>query len=633
MNWNDYYLWAALVLLIEVFYHFIKQRTLWDKNSRVFIEIVILGILHCLLGIGMTRLQMLQIEVKNEVILALAAGHYLVNTAIPFEMLRFTLTMCDDYERQERRITRVGLVMWLTGAILILASIRTGFVSLAENVLPRSGMFFDMYSAFLMIYFTFNLCFLMRIRKLLGKEEIKAFLEANAIVGLGLFSQQYLHIQLFFGFAMAIAILVIYILVKNPHAYMDEETLVFNEHYFRIWMRDRKNHWKGSLLVIDFYNLESINFIYSGDQKLIVKIAGQLNELKGNLPMFRVAPGRFVLCSQGGKELDNLTQKLERWLERGGVYSGKNYVKCRALVTEVQLLRIEDIKELKAYTDFLVNYALTREYSKTLYDSAELKKRFDYEMEIEHFLNTAVEQDLFQVWYQPIYSMERKGYVSLEGLSRLKHPALGWISPELFIKIAVKNGWSTKITQLQLEKVCRFIKDNESALQGIHNIKINLSPCELLETGYCEKLLAIIRENAIPFSRIQFEITETTATQYTKETFDFIKTLQMAGVGLCLDDFGSGYANLNTVLRLPYSTVKIDRSLLQGICDSPQKADFYKDLFGIIKKQGFSVVAEGVETEPEAKLLSGWNIDLFQGYYFSKPLPEEELIPLLRKEN
>ena len=84
MNWNDYYLWAALVLLIEVFYHFIKQRTLWDKNSRVFVEIVILGILHCLLGIGMTRLQMLQIEVKNEVILALAAGHYLVNTAIPF---------------------------------------------------------------------------------------------------------------------------------------------------------------------------------------------------------------------------------------------------------------------------------------------------------------------------------------------------------------------------------------------------------------------------------------------------------------------------------------------------------------------------------------------------------------------
>ena len=95
---------------------------------------------------------------------------------------------------------------------------------------------------------------------------------------------------------------------------------------------------------------------------------------------------------------------------------------------------------------------------------------------------------------------------------------------------------------------------------------------------------------------------------------------------LCLDDFGSGYANLNTVLSLPYSVVKMDRSLLRGICESSKKADFYKDVFGIIKKQGFLVVAEGVETEQEAKLLSGWDVDLFQGYYFSKPLPEEEII-------
>ena len=98
---------------------------------------------------------------------------------------------------------------------------------------------------------------------------------------------------------------------------------------------------------------------------------------------------------------------------------------------------------------------------------------------------------------------------------------------------------------------------------------------------------------------------------------------------ICLDDFGSGYANLNTVLSLPYSTVKMDRSLLRGICESPKKADFYRDLCEVIKKQGFLIVAEGVETEQEARLLSEWSIDFFQGYYFSKPLSDKEIIQLL----
>lgn len=627
MNGNDYFLWAALVLLLEVFYHFLKQRTLWDKNSRVFMAIVILGILHCVLSIGLIHLQMMRQAENNQIISVVAALVYLINTALPFEILRFAATMCDDYERQEKRITWVGLTLWLLGAVLIVADIPLEIISFAEDGVLQSGTFYALYSVFLIFYFCFDLCFVVKCRKRLGKEKTRALLEANIIAVVGLISQRYLYIRRFFGFTLAIGALVIYILLKSPHAYIDAETHVFNANYFRVWMRDRKNHWKGSLLVIDFYHLEALGFIYMGYalEKLNVEIAEHLYELKGKSPLFHVAPNRFVLCTQGNGELAWLMQKIEGWLQRG-LHIEQKYIKCRAILTEVQLGHVENINELKAYTDFLANQASPEEAIALVYDSEELKERFNYETEIEHFLHTAIEKDLFQVWYQPIYSMRHKKYVSLEALSRLEHPKLGWISPELFIRIAVKNGWSTKITLLQLKKVCRFIKDNQEALREIHNIKINLSPSELLETGFGEKLLSITREHSIPFSKIQFEVTETTATQYTRETFAFIRGLQKEGVWLCLDDFGSGYANLNTVLSLPYSVVKIDRSLLRGICESSKKADFYKDVFGIIKKQGFLVVAEGVETEQEAKLLSGWDVDLFQGYYFSKPLPEEEII-------
>lgn len=630
MNWNDYFLWAALILFIELFFHFLRQRTLWDKNSKVFVIIVVLGILHCLLGIALTRLQMFQLEKNNQIILVLAALIYLIHITLPFELLRFTLTMCHDYERQEKQITLAGFAAWVFGAILVIADTQTTIISFADQGLLRAGTFFEIYSVSLMIYFILNLCFALKCRKRIGKEETKALLEANAIAVLGLFIQQFLHIQLFLGFAMAIASLVLYILLKNPYAYIDEETNVFNANYFRVWMRDRENHWKGSLLVVDFHNLEYAGYIYIGqtEKKLIVEIAEQLNKLGGNLPMFYVSSNRFVYCSQDSSELTELTKKITHWLKQGVFIDNKN-LKCRALLTEVDLEHTKNIKELKAYTDFLIRRALMRKDVTVMNDSFELKKRFDYELEVEHFLYTAIKKDLFQVWYQPVYSAAHKRYVSLEALSRLKHPVLGWISPELFIQIAVENGWATTITQLQLTKICRFIKENEKSLENIRNIKINLSPCELLEPGYCEKLLSIIRAYAIPFSKIQFEITETTATEYTQETFQFIRQLQKEGMKICLDDFGSGYANLNTVLSLPYSTVKMDRSLLRGICESAKKADFYRDLCKVIKKQGFLIVAEGVETEQEARLLSEWSIDFFQGYYFSKPLSDQEIIQLL----
>lgn len=592
--------------------------------------IVVLGILHCLLGIGLTRIQMQQSSEHNQIILILAAFNYLVNTAIPFEMLRFTVTLCDGYEKQEKRISLAGLGVWLFGAALIVMNMRLGLISFVENGWLRTGKFFYAYSAFLMIYLIYNLYFVIKCRKWLHQEEMKALIEANAILLLGLFFQQYLRVQLFWGFALAIAVLVIYILMKSPHTYMDNGINVFNLNYFRIWLQDRKNHWRGAQLAIDFYNLESISYIYANTsiQNLIAKIANELSEQFENLPLFHVLLNRFIICVQNSEELPETIRKIEGWLEQGICLDGK-FVKVPAIVAEVQVGHLKDTTELRVYTDFLIEHALAAKNAVTIHDSAELKSRFDYEMEIKQFLNTAIEKDLFEVWYQPIYSIKQKRYVSLEALSRLKHPEFGWISPELFIQIAVKNGLETKITQLQLIKICHFIKNNEHVLKNMENIKINLSPCELLETGYCEKLLSILREQDIPCSKIQFEITEATATQYTQEVFSFIRKLQEHGVGLCLDDFGTGYANLNAVLSLPYSTIKIDRSLLQGICTSSKKADFYKDMTEIIKKQGFLIVAEGVESEQEARLLSEWKIDYFQGYYFSKPLPGDEVVVMI----
>ena len=120
--------------------------------------------------------------------------------------------------------------------------------------------------------------------------------------------------------------------------------------------------------------------------------------------------------------------------------------------------------------------------------------------------------------------------------------------------------------------------------------------------------------------------------RYEKEVEHFLKNavedFQNAGIGLCLDDFGSGYANLNAVLKLPFDVVKMDRSLLTGITCDEQAAIFYRSIVMVMQNMGYMIVAEGAETEEEVNLLRSWGVDMVQGYYFSRPLPEKELLKL-----
>ena len=163
----------------------------------------------------------------------------------------------------------------------------------------------------------------------------------------------------------------------------------------------------------------------------------------------------------------------------------------------------------------------------------------------------------------------------------------------------------------------------------IENIKINLSPMELLKEGHSQRLIQLLEEYDLPGSFFQMEITETVATEYSENMYQAIAAFEKAGVGLCMDDFGAGYANLNTVLKFPFKVVKLDRSLLEGICEQEQKAVFYRSIVSVLQDIGYYVVSEGVETVEQLSLLTEWGVDMVQGYYFSPPVPADKIQALL----
>ena len=183
----------------------------------------------------------------------------------------------------------------------------------------------------------------------------------------------------------------------------------------------------------------------------------------------------------------------------------------------------------------------------------------------------------------------------------------------------------------QLHNICRFVKENSDILSMVDNIKINFSPLQLMKLDYCQKMIQIIKSYDLPCSFFQIEITETVATEYNASLHQVIKEFNNANIKICLDDFGSGYANFNTVLKVPFSTIKLDRSLLFDICDDPKVASFYRNISNSLIDMGYKVVAEGVETKVELDLLRRWGIDYIQGYYFSKPVSSKEIMNILKK--
>ena len=163
----------------------------------------------------------------------------------------------------------------------------------------------------------------------------------------------------------------------------------------------------------------------------------------------------------------------------------------------------------------------------------------------------------------------------------------------------------------------------------IQHINFNLSPADLLRNDFSRQITGIIREFSLPFSFFQMEITETVATEYSDQLYHLTEEFKACGIRLSLDDFGSGYANLNTVLRLPFSCIKLDRSLLNGILEDKNTELFYKNIVASLKVMDYDVISEGVEHKKEVELLKSLGVNMIQGYYFSKPLPPEELLKLL----
>ena len=234
------------------------------------------------------------------------------------------------------------------------------------------------------------------------------------------------------------------------------------------------------------------------------------------------------------------------------------------------------------------------------------------------------------MYLQPKYSILKNEIIGAEALVRWRHPERGMIYPNQFIPIIEENGFIKKVDYYIWAEACRFIKKCETA--GIRNcpVSVNVSRIHLRDDECVQVLSELIEESGISKALLELEITETVDDQQVS-----MKALQLKeeGFTLLMDDFGSGYSSLNILLETPFDVIKLDKKFMENMMVSGKGRLILEQVVSMANKLSLGLLAEGVETKEQIDLLQSIGCDQVQGYYYAKPMPEEEFFALLEKQH
>ena len=244
-------------------------------------------------------------------------------------------------------------------------------------------------------------------------------------------------------------------------------------------------------------------------------------------------------------------------------------------------------------------------------------------------LRRALEQEQFAVLYQPVVSLETGKMVGAEALLRWHDPQRGLIGPDQFVPLAEETGLIVPIGTWVLERACRDAAGWNEVSAVPLSVSVNVSGRQLEAPGLVAAVERALGNSGLPAARLILEITETALIGDFDASLANLDALRQLGIGLAIDDFGTGYSSLSYLSRLPVDVIKIDKSFVRGLATDSAGATIVTAITTMIRTLGFRVLAEGVETHEQAAALRTMPCDLVQGFFFARPVPQDEMVAMI----
>ncbi|MBR1508019.1 MAG: EAL domain-containing protein [Eubacterium sp.] len=251
-------------------------------------------------------------------------------------------------------------------------------------------------------------------------------------------------------------------------------------------------------------------------------------------------------------------------------------------------------------------------------------------MEVEKALIRGLREDEFEVYYQPTFYTEDFKLYGAEALLRLKDSVIGNVPPDEFIPVAEQMGLIDEISEFVLRDVCKFLASGVPQKFGMESINVNLSVLQCLKKDFAEKIKELVKSYKLSEDLVNFEITESVEPDDYEILSKVMGDLKKAGFHFSMDDYGTGYSNMQSSFSLDFDIVKIDKSILWAAEKNEFGRIVLENSINMIRKMDRKIVVEGVETKEQIEMLKKLKVEYLQGYYFSKPVPKDELIEILK---
>jgi diguanylate cyclase (GGDEF)-like protein len=274
-----------------------------------------------------------------------------------------------------------------------------------------------------------------------------------------------------------------------------------------------------------------------------------------------------------------------------------------------------DAKELLTFADLALYEVKQNGKNDFCVFNASMRASHQRRKDLETELNAAIASDALELFYQPILALKSRKIVGYEALMRWNHPRRGLLPPSEFIPMAEDAGLMVALGEWAIGRACR----QASVLPNELRVSVNISPTQLRSAGIVQSVRNALAETSLVPHRLVLEVTETAILSNEAIASRVISELQALGVTLALDDFGTGYSSLSYLQHYVFSEIKIDSSFVSGIGTKPVNLAIIRGIIGIARDIGIDVVAEGIETEAQAKTLLAEGCGYVQGYLFSKP--------------
>ncbi|WP_029406539.1 EAL domain-containing protein [Thiomicrorhabdus sp. Milos-T2] len=390
-----------------------------------------------------------------------------------------------------------------------------------------------------------------------------------------------------------------------------------------------------SLMFIDLDNFKHINdtFGHSTGDQLLIEVSKRLKSFKAHaLHIIRFGGDEFIIVMADKSPQDfNIAKQVIETLSVSYLINGMNFTIGASIGIARENADSCNLNTLLSHADLALYEAKNRKnWVEVFTENLQIKSQ--KVSKIEHNLRTALENNEIYLNYQPQVNKDGKLH-GVECLVRWNSKGLGFVPPDEFISVAEDIGMMPILGQHITEMALTEMSVLQKRLNHHFQISINVSIKQFMQDQFFEEFTACIEQSGIPFKYITIEITESLLIEDMDFIFSMLEHFRRKDISISLDDFGTGYSSLSLLRQLPIQELKIDKAFVDDILDDSKDSTLVKNIINIGNEFGMNTLAEGVELKEQLEQLSNFECDLFQGYFFSKPLSLDDLETFIKTKS